>query len=176
MFLRHVTGFVQMGHIYAKFHNQPFIMRRAIWGHVPGYTHTHTIKFIKFNWVTGSPPKFDTLLAVCYWTYMQRFIISHSSCAEQYGDMILNIVLKCNWVTGSPPKFDTLLAVWYRTYMQSFIISHSSCAEQYGDMSPDTHTHTHTQLNLLNLIGSLGHHQNLTHCWQYGTGHTCKVS
>ena len=29
---------------------------------------------------------------------------------------------------------------------------------------------THTQLNLINLIGSLGHHQKLTHCWQYGTG------
>ena len=97
---------------------------------------------------------------------MQSFTISHSSCAEQYGDMILNIVTKYNWVTGSPPKCDTLLAVWYRTYLQSFIISHSSCIEQYGDMSPDTHTHTHTQLNL---IGSLGHHQNLTHCWQYGT-------
>ena len=71
---------------------------------------------------------------------MQSFIISHSSCAEQYGDITLNIVIKCNWVTGSPPKFDTLLAVWYRTYMQSFIISHSPCAEQYGNMSSDTHT------------------------------------
>ena len=39
------------------------------------------------NWVTGSPPKFDTLLASWYPTYMQSFIISHSSCAEQYGDM-----------------------------------------------------------------------------------------
>ena len=28
--------------IHAKFHNQPFIMRRAIWRHVPGHTHTHT--------------------------------------------------------------------------------------------------------------------------------------
>ena len=34
----------------AKFHNQPFIMRRAIWRHVFGHTdslthtHTHTIK------------------------------------------------------------------------------------------------------------------------------------
>ena len=32
-------------------------------------------------WVT------DTLLASWYPTYMQTFIISHSSCAEQYGDM-----------------------------------------------------------------------------------------
>ena len=24
----------------AKFHNQPFIMRRAIWRHVRGHTHT----------------------------------------------------------------------------------------------------------------------------------------
>ena len=70
-------------------------------------------------------------LLIRHWWYrtcMQSFIISHSSCAEQYGNMTLNIVIKCNWVTGSPPKFDTLLAVWYRTYMQSFIISHSSCA------------------------------------------------
>ena len=36
---------------------------------------------------TGSSPKFDTLLASWYPTYMQIFIISHSSCAEQYGDM-----------------------------------------------------------------------------------------
>ena len=43
--------------------------------------------FFKFNWVTGSPPKFDTLLASCYPTYMQSFIISHSSFAEQYGDL-----------------------------------------------------------------------------------------
>ena len=43
--------------------------------------------FYKFNWVTGSPPKFDTFLASWYPTYMQSFIISHSSCAEQYSDM-----------------------------------------------------------------------------------------
>ena len=32
--------------IHAKFHNQPFIMRRAIWRHVFGHTDslTHTIK------------------------------------------------------------------------------------------------------------------------------------
>ena len=36
--------------IHAKFHNQPFIMRRAIWRHVRGHTdslshtHSHTIK------------------------------------------------------------------------------------------------------------------------------------
>ncbi len=32
--------------IHAKLHNQPFIMRRAIWRHVFGHrlTHTHTIK------------------------------------------------------------------------------------------------------------------------------------
>ena len=29
-------------HMYAKFHNQPFIMRRAIWRHVFGHTDTHT--------------------------------------------------------------------------------------------------------------------------------------
>ena len=51
-------------------------------------TDTQTSKnVLKFNWVTGSPPKFDTLLASWYPTYMQSFIISHSSCAEQYGDM-----------------------------------------------------------------------------------------
>ena len=42
---------------------------------------------LKFNLVTGSPPKVDTLLASWYPTYMQSFIISHSTCAEQYGDM-----------------------------------------------------------------------------------------
>ena len=41
------------------------------------------LTFLKFNWVTGSPPKFDILLAVWYPTYMQSFIISNSSCAEQ---------------------------------------------------------------------------------------------
>ena len=46
------------------------------------------IPFLKrfFNLI-GSPQKFDTWLASCYPTYMQSFIISHSSCAEQYGDM-----------------------------------------------------------------------------------------
>ena len=53
----------------------------------PDFVKKNVFKFIKFNWVTGSPPKFDTLLAVWYRTYMQSFIISHSSCAEQYGDM-----------------------------------------------------------------------------------------
>ena len=43
--------------------------------------------FLKLNWLTGSPPKFDTLLASWYPTYMQSFLISHSSCADQYGDM-----------------------------------------------------------------------------------------
>ena len=28
--------------IHAKFHNQPFVMRRAIWRHVFGQTHSHT--------------------------------------------------------------------------------------------------------------------------------------
>ena len=53
----------------------------------PNFIKKNVFQFIKFNWVTGSPPKFDTLLAVWSWTYMQSFIISHSSCAEQYGDM-----------------------------------------------------------------------------------------
>ena len=49
---------------------------------------TWSIKMcFKFNWVTGSPPKCYTLLASWNPTYMQSFIISHSSCAEQYGDM-----------------------------------------------------------------------------------------
>ena len=26
------------------------------------------------------------------------------------------------------------------------------------------------------LIGSMGHQQNLTHCWHHGTRHTCTVS
>ena len=29
---------------------------------------------------------------------------------------------------------------------------------------------------LKKIIGSLGHDQNLTHCWHHGTRHTCKVS
>ena len=37
-----------------------------------------------------SPPNVDTLLASWYSTYMQSFIISHSSYAEQYGDMSSN--------------------------------------------------------------------------------------
>ena len=49
--------------------------------------HKKTLILFLFNWVTGSPPKFDTLLASWYPTYMQSFIISHSSCVEQYGDM-----------------------------------------------------------------------------------------
>ena len=122
--------------IYAKFHNQPFIMRRAIWRHVFGHKPVKT--FFKFSWVTGSPPKFDTLLASWYPTYMQSFIISHSSCAEQYGDM-------------SPSNMATCL----RT---------------------DTHKPVKTFLKFSWVTGSLGHHQNLTHCWHHGTRHTCKVS
>ena len=62
--------------------------------------------------------------------------------------------------------------------MQSFIISHSSCAEQYGDMSSDTQTHSHTikcKTFFKNCIGSLGHHQNMTHCWHHGTRHRAYV-
>ena len=56
--------------------------------HVRKTVINNTIKrFFKFNWVTESPPKFDTLLASWYPTCLQSFIISHSSCAEQYGDM-----------------------------------------------------------------------------------------
>ena len=143
-------------------------------------TDTKNIK--KINWVTGSPPQFDTLLASWYPTYMQSFIISHSSCAEQYGDVFgrtkKSPFFLFNWFTGSPPKFDTLLVSWYPRYMQSFIISHPSCAEQYGNMSSDRLTHTHKKpLKIgLNLIGSLGHHQNLIPCWHHDTRHTCKVS
>ena len=59
-----------------------------LWCAVPVKQRKQFLKsFFKFNWVTGSPPKFDTLLASWYPTYMQSFIISHSSCADQYGDM-----------------------------------------------------------------------------------------
>ena len=58
-----------------------------LWCAVPVKQRTFFLNVLKFNWVTGSPPKFDTLLASWYPTYMQSFIISHSSCAEQYGDM-----------------------------------------------------------------------------------------
>ena len=49
--------------------------------------YDHLMAFYKatFNWVTWSPPKFDTLLAS--WYPKESFMISHSSCAEQYGDM-----------------------------------------------------------------------------------------
>ena len=42
------------------------------------------LNVFKFNWITGSPPKFDTLLASWYPTYMQSFIISHSSWNEAF--------------------------------------------------------------------------------------------
>ena len=68
-----------------------------------GSFHTHTHKkynFLKFNWITGSPPKFDTLLASWYPTYKQSFIISHSSCAEQYGDMSLERLTHTHTTAG----------------------------------------------------------------------------
>ena len=143
--------------IHAKFRNQPFIMRRAIWRHVFGQTQKTQICF-QFHLVTGSSPKFDTLLASWYPTYMQSFIISHSSYAEQYGDMSSNRLthslteshtqkntkFKKN-VIGSLGHHQNLTHCWHHgtrhTYMQSFIISHSSCAELYGDMSSDRLTH-----------------------------------
>ena len=133
--------------------------RRCYGAPCPQNSVTNNIKrFLKCNWVTGSPPKFDTLLASWYPAYMQSFIISHSSCAEQLWRQVFGethshthththtqtFFLKYNRVTGSPPKFDILLASWYPTYMQSFIISHSSCAEQCGDMSSERLTHSHT--------------------------------
>ena len=75
---------------------------------------TVTIHLKKMNLVAGSPPKFDTLLASWHPTYMQSFIISHYSCAEQYGDMSSDDKKK-NCVTGSSPRYDTLLASWYPT-------------------------------------------------------------
>ena len=51
------------------------------------YLITFLKRVLQFNLVSGSPPKVDTLLASWYPTYMQSFIISHSTCAEQYGDM-----------------------------------------------------------------------------------------
>ena len=55
--------------IHATFHNQPLIMRRVIWRHVFGHRLTHTQlnqNVLKCNWVTGSPPQLDTLLASWY--------------------------------------------------------------------------------------------------------------
>ena len=59
-----------------------------------------TLSSLTINWVTGSPPQCDILLAVLYPTYYvyivgsivpdilgKSFIVSHSSCAEQYGNM-----------------------------------------------------------------------------------------
>ena len=37
-------------------------------------------------------------------------------------------------------------------------------------------TDTKITKHFKNVIGSLGHHQKLTHCWHYGTRHTCNVS
>ena len=64
---------------------------------------------LKFNWVTGSPPKFETLLASWYPTYMQSFIISHSSCAEQYGDMSADTQI--HTLTIKPPTAGVQLVV-----------------------------------------------------------------
>ena len=121
---------------------------------------------------TGSPQTLDTLLASWYPTCMQRFLISHSSCEEQYGDM------SSERQNNTIQSFDTLLASWYPTYVQSFIISHSSCAEQYGDMSSErlTHSYTPKRFKIHLVTGSLGHHKNLTHCWHHGTRHTWKIS
>ena len=45
--IRHIVGGL-VPDIHATFHNQPFIMRRAIWRHVLGhtdsYTHSHIIE------------------------------------------------------------------------------------------------------------------------------------
>ena len=70
----------------------PYILLLFIerWRHLADSNEPNFINknVIKFNWVTGSPTKCDdTLVASWYPTYMQSFIISHSSCAEQYGDM-----------------------------------------------------------------------------------------
>ena len=45
----------------------------------------------------------------------------------------------------------------------------------YGVPCPQNSVNN-TIKRLKKLIGSLGHHQNLTHCWHHGTRHTCKVS
>ena len=63
----------------------------------------HRKKIVKLQNLIGSPPKFDTLLAVWYPTYMQSFIISHSSCAEQYGDMSSDTQTHSHTHTIKPP-------------------------------------------------------------------------
>ena len=68
-------------------------LRISSTAHILKYKMNIFLNVFKCNWVTGSPPKFDTLLASWYTTYTQSFIISHSSCAEQYGDCIHTHIL-----------------------------------------------------------------------------------
>ena len=101
-------------------------LHRTIWRHLADSNEPNFINkndFFNLLNLIGSLPKFDTMLASWYPTYMQSFIISHSSCAEQYGDMssdrLAHTHKKNNniffYLIGSPPKFDTLLASWYPT-------------------------------------------------------------
>ena len=59
--------------IHAKFHNQPFIMRRAIWRHVRGHTDTHTNK----------PPRAGVQTS---WPYQYK---EHTYFLNAAGDIIL---------------------------------------------------------------------------------------
>ena len=85
---------------------------------------------LKFNWVTGSPPKFETLLSSWYSTCMQSFIISHSSCAEQYGDM----------------SADTQTHTQTHTHTRTHTHTHTphTHARTHARARARTHTHTHT--------------------------------
>ena len=99
------------------------------YGDMSSDSRNNTISnFLKMNWVIGSPPKFDTLLASLYLTYMHSFIISHSSCAEQYGDMSseglthsdTHTFFKFNWVTG---HHQTLTYYWHHSTRHTWKVS-----------------------------------------------------
>ena len=71
------------------------------------------------------------MLAVWYPTYMQSFIISHSSCAEQYGDMSADTQMWTHRHTIKPPTAGVEL------------VGHTSIMTQYT-RSDDTMAYTRT--------------------------------
>ena len=123
---------------------------------IHSHRHTHNT-FFKFNWVTGSPPKSDTLLASWYPTYMQSFIISHSSCAEQYGDMSSDTQTHSHRHTqqtffnlsGPLGDHQNLTHCWHHGTRHTCKVSYSAIHDAPSNMATCLRTHrlTHTQLN-----------------------------
>ena len=139
----------------------------------------------KFNCVTGSPPKCDTLLASWYPTYMQSFIISHSSCAEQYGEWLRTHRLTHSH-TIKPPTVGvrqvghtSIRDIQRRSSIQlpsardrvATAAQTVTASRLWSAMSVKKPIHF-VNVFKKNVIGSLGHNNNLTHCWHHGTRHT----